>query len=93
MHGSQANVSHLIKAPLDNVVTVGGAVEAAAGVEAVAPRAPTPPPAYEDAVRDNYELVQEILDEAGPVQVLIITSSYSVMRRRICNPPNLYKLD
>ena len=72
MHGSQANVSHLIKAPLDNVVAVGGAVEAAAGVEAVAPRAPTPPPAYEDAVRDNYELVQEILDETGPVQVLLI---------------------
>ena len=75
MRGSQANVSHLIKAPLNNalnnVVAVGGAVEAAAGVEAAAPRAPTPPPAYDDVVPNNYALVQEILNETGPVQVLL----------------------
>ena len=53
---------------LDNVVTVGGAVEAAARVEAAA----DPPPAYEDVVPDNYALVQEILNETGPVQVLLI---------------------
>ena len=43
------------------MVAVGAAVETAAD-----------PPAYEDIVPDNYELVQSILNETGPVQVLLI---------------------
>ena len=52
---------------LDNVVAVGAAVETAARVETAAG-----PPAYEDIVPDNYALVQSILNETGPVQVLLI---------------------
>ena len=50
------------------MVAVGAAVETAARVETAA----DPPPAYEDIVPDNYALVQEILNETGPVQVLLI---------------------